>query len=332
MHASSMAKVTVVIPNWNGIRWLPGCLDGLAAQTFQDFDVILVDNGSTDGSVDYTRHAFPQVKIIRLRHNVGFAAAANAGIRASHSPYVALLNNDTVPRTLWLDALMDAIERSPPSVGSVASKMLRMENPELVDDAGDLLSWQGGAYKRGHGDRAAEYETPVEVFSACAGAALYRRQFLEDVGLFDERFWAYLEDVDVGLRGQLRGFRCEYVPTAEVLHHGQGSAIPGRRYVRLVTRNRLLLFLKNMPTRLLFAHSLKLAYGQLYFLLAHGRPLQSLAGYLMFLLEVPHVVRERRRHRRSQRITDAELSDRLLDGLRDPPLRQVVLQRPRRAA
>ncbi len=327
MRGCSEAKVTVVIPNWNGGRWLRGCLGGLANQTFEDFRVIVVDNGSTDDSVAYLRDDFPDVEVSCLDYNYGFARAVNEGIRATKSPYVALLNNDTVPRASWLASLVDAIERAPADIGSVASKMLRMEQPELVDDAGDLLSWQGGAYKRGHQSPAADYGTPVEVFSACAGAALYRRQFLTAIGMFDERFWAYLEDVDVGLRGQLRGFRCQYVPGAEVLHHGGGSEIPRPRYVRLMTRNRLLLFFKNMPLSLLWAHGHQFAYGQLYFLVAYGHPLQSLTGYLMFLTQLPHVWRERRKNRLSRRTDNAELSDRLLDGLREPPLRRVILRR-----
>ncbi len=331
MNASSQAKATVVIPNWNGARWLPGCLGGLAEQTFRDFHVVVVDGASHDGSVAYVRETFPAVHVLTLDRNYGFAAAANAGIRVNRSPYVVLLNNDTVPRPQWLGALVDAIEQAPDAVGSIASKMLSMNDPERVDDAGDLLTWQGAAYKRGHGCAAQEYDRPIEVFSACGGAALYRRVFLDDVGHFDERFFAYLEDVDLGLRGQLRGYRCLYAPNAEVLHHGYGSQTRRARYIRLVTRNRLLLLLKNVPAPLLLAHSLDLVYGQFYFVVAYGRPLQSLSGYLLFLRELPHVWRERRAILRNGRIANSDLASRLENGLRDPPLRQLLAQRLQRA-
>jgi GT2 family glycosyltransferase len=318
----------VVIPNWNGAAWLPGCLGALAAQTFRAFETVLVDNGSSDGSVALVRRDHPDVRVVTFGRNRGFAAAANAGIRAgAPTPYVALLNTDTRPRPGWLESLVAAMVRAGPEVGCLASRMLRMEDPAQVDDAGDGLSWHGVAFKRGHGEPAAAYAREEDVFSPCAGAALYRRPMLEEVGGFDERFFAYLEDVDLGLRCRLRGYRCRYVPGAEVLHHGHGAGIARGRYVRLTTRNRLALFAKSIPAPLLRRHVGRLAYGQWYFLVVSRRPLHSLLGYLGFALLLPHVLRERRRILTGRRIADEALDGMLARDLGAPTLRQALAAR-----
>lgn len=291
----NIAKVTIVIPVWNGAAWLPDCLRALEAQSFRDFAVTVVDNGSTDNSRALARAGFPRAELIVLDRNLGFAAAVNAGIRRCRSEYVALLNTDTRPGPAWLLNLVRVMDASEPDVWSLASRMLSMANPEIADDCGDVLSWQGAAGKRGHGLPAARFDQAEEVFSACAGAALYRRAILETLGGFDERFFAYLEDVDLGLRARLRGYRCLFVPAAEVLHQGHGSGMPHDRYVRLITRNRLMLLFKNIPGRLLVRHAFSLLYGQLFFLVMYRRPLSVLAGFLSFLVSLPHVLRERRK-------------------------------------
>jgi GT2 family glycosyltransferase len=316
-----------VIPNHNGAGWLPGCLDALSAQTFRDHEVLLVDNGSRDDSVPLLRERYAHVRLIALDRNTGFAAAVNVGIRAARGEYVALLNTDTRARPGWLAALVQALDQSSPDTGAVASRMLSMDDPSRIDDAGDAFSWTGAAEKLGHGEPASSRSQRGEVFSVCAGAALYRRSFLEAVQGFDERFFAYLEDVDLGLRGRLLGFRYVFEPAAEVLHKGGGSGLPRWDYVRLVTRNRLLLFGKSVPASLLLKHLPQLLYGQLYFLIAYRRPGASLAGYLAFVPCLPHVRRERRRVQASRRI-DVEAIDRLLTTrMREPPLRVLLRHR-----
>jgi GT2 family glycosyltransferase len=319
--------VSVVIPNLNGARWLPGCLDALASQTFQDHEVLLVDNGSTDASVPLLRERYGHVQLITLARNTGFAAAVNVGIRAARGEYVALLNTDTVAEPDWLAALVRALDQSPANTGAVASKMLSLDNPSCIDDAGDALSWTGAAEKRGHGEPARRFTQSDEVFSVCAGAALYRRSFLEAVQGFDEHFFAYLEDVDLGLRGRLLGYRYVFEPAALVLHQGQGSALPRAHYVRLVTRNRLMLFAKSVPLYLLLKHLPRLLYGQLYFLITYRKPGASLAGYASLLPCTPHVWRERRSTLRSRRIGLAELDRLLTIRMREPPLRVLLRRR-----
>lgn len=313
-------KVSVVIPNHNGAHWLSGCLEALAAQELRGSEVIVVDDGSTDGSAAILRERYPQVRLIALDRNTGFAAAVNVGIQAARGEHVALLNNDTVARPVWLGALVKTLENSPQDVGAVASKMLCFEDPHCVDDAGDALSWTGAAEKQGHGRPASEFMQSREVFSPCAGAALYRRSFLEATGGLDERFFAYLEDVDLGLRGRLLGYRYLFEPAAEVLHKGQGSEVTRARYVRLITRNRVMLFAKSVPFSLLFKHLPRLLYGQLYFFIAYRQPLQSLAGYGSLLLNVPHIFRERRRLAQSRRITPADFETMLSSKMSEPPL------------
>lgn len=327
---SAVSAVSVVIPNFNGAGFLSLCLDALEAQTFRDFEVILVDNGSTDESPAIVRKGYPDVRLISLTSNTGFASAVNTGVRASHAKYVALLNNDTVVQPDWLGALVRALDRSAPDVGAVQSLMLQLDDPGLVDDAGDILSWTGAAQKLGHGEPCARFGQPREIFSPCAGAALYRRSFLEDVGGFDDTFFAYLEDIDLGLRGRLAGYRYLFEPSAEVHHKGQGSAMPRGRYVRLSTRNRLMIFGKCVPLLLLLKHGLQLFYGQVYFFVACRKPLDSLAGYAGLVRVLPHVLRERRRIARGRQVSLPELDKMLAPTMHEPPLRSLLAGRIRR--
>jgi GT2 family glycosyltransferase len=321
---SPWPKVTVIIPNWNTRQWLPGCLDGLRAQNFRDFRILLVDNGSTDDSIALVKQHYPEVEILAFTENRGFAVAINAGIQQSCSKYVALLNVDTVPQPDWLASLVEVMEHSPSDVGSLASKMLILEHPDLLDDAGNVLSWYGSATKRGRGEPVENYAEMEEVFSACAGAAFYRRTFLETVGNFDESFVSYLEDVDLGLRGQLFGYRCLFVPQAKVFHQWQGSGIPRSKYVYLATRNRLTLLLKNIPWRLLFKYSSTLLYGQFYFFLVYKKPLHSLAGISSFLLALPRILDQRQIIQKHKKISNQTLEILLSHELGEPSLRDII--------
>jgi GT2 family glycosyltransferase len=320
----------VVIPNHNGTAWIPGCLSGLEVQEFRDFEVVFVDNGSTDDSVSRARELRPDIRLTVFERNRGFASAVNAGTTAARGEYVALLNTDTVARPLWLAALVSALDEADEDVGAVAPKMLRMDDPDTVDDAGDALFWTGAAEKVGHGRPASEYNTPREIFAPSGGASLYRRTFLEEMGGFDERFFAYLEDVDIALRGRLRGFRFLFEPAAEILHKGHGSDIPPSSYVRLVTRNRVLLFAKSIPLALLLRNLGTLLYGQFYFFVVYRRPLSSLIGYASLVPQLPHILRERRKMRPRVQVEAGELQERLGGRMSEPPLGEVLLRAVRR--
>jgi hypothetical protein len=314
--------VTVVVPTWNSGPWLPDCLEALARQTLQPREILVVDSASTDGSVA-ALSSVGSPRLLALPSNRGFAAAANAGWRAAGTPWVALLNPDTRPEPDWIRSLADAMAAADPEVWAVASKMLRMDDPGRVDDAGDQLSRFGAAVKRGHGEPEGDWNRADQVLSPCAGGALYRRAALAELGGFDESFESYLEDLDLGLRACLAGWRCRFEPRARVLHHGGGAGLARARYVRLVTCNRLLLLGKNLPATLLARHAARLARGQLYFLVAYHRPLASLLGYLRFLYRLPSMLSARRAIQRTRRASAAQVDACLLPTLGAPPLRQL---------
>ena len=240
-------QVTVVIPNYNGMKYLPRCLDSLARQTLKGMKVLVVENGSTDGSREFLQGR-PEVSVLYQEENLGFAGGVNAGIRAADTPYVILLNNDTEAFPGFAEALLREIRRSP-RIFSVSARMLRIQDPSEIDDAGDLMSLPGWAFQRGQGEKKERYGESCDVFSACAGAAIYRREALLSLGLFDERHFAYLEDLDLSWRAKRAGYWNRYCPAAEVLHYG--SATSGSRYnafkVRLASRNHVWLMYKNQP-------------------------------------------------------------------------------------
>jgi GT2 family glycosyltransferase len=288
----------VVIPNWNGERFLSTCLGSLRRQSLEDFDTVLVDNGSTDGSVAFVSRSFPEVRVLPLGENGGFSVAVNAGIRASRTEYVALLNNDTEVDPDWLRALVRAAD-SYPEAGSFASKLVDFNDRGILDGAGDVLRRSGLPYRLGHGepDRG-QYDEVTFVFGACAGAAMYRRSMLDEIGLFDEDFWANCEDGDLSFRAQLAGYRCLFVPGSVVYH--MGSATFGKRSAsstRLGTRNSLCLLVKNLPTPLVPGFVPFVVAGQLSRLVVTaatstlGAHLQGLAGAVRLL---PLMLRKRR--------------------------------------
>src|SRR3712207_6126046 len=216
-------RVTVVVPNWNGERFLSTCFGSLRLQSYTDFETVLVDNGSTDGSVAFVNRNFSEVRVLPLPENRGFSAAVNAGILSSDAEYVALLNNDTESDPGWLQAAVEAADAYP-EAGFFASKLVVFDDRRILDGAGDVLRRSGLPYRLGHGepDRG-QYDEAAFVFGACAGAAMYRRGMLDDIGLFDEDFFANCEDGDLSFRAQLAGYRCLYVPGSVVYHVGSAT-------------------------------------------------------------------------------------------------------------
>ncbi|MEZ5331668.1 MAG: glycosyltransferase [Thermoanaerobaculia bacterium] len=316
--------MTVVVPTWNSARWLPGCLAALRAQTLEPEEVLVVDSASTDGTIEALGEG-GSVRWLALSANHGFAAAANAGWRSARTPWVALLNPDTAPEAGWLRALAEALAASDARVWAIASKMLRMVDPDVVDDAGDSLTRFGAAVKRGHGEPERSWCEADDVLSPCAGAALYRRDVLE-ASVASTRLGAIWKTWISGCSAP-RGLALPPRAEARVLHQGGGSGLPRPHYVRLVTCNRLLLLLKDLPARLLVRHSLRLLRGQLYFLLAYHRPLASLQGYLRFLRLLPHTLRARRQVQGARRVAVEEVDGWLLRERGTPPLRSL-LRRP----
>lgn len=297
-------RVTVVIPSYNGETLLPGCLDALARQGYPSFRTVVVDNGSTDGSLGLLAARYPSVLVTPMGRNAGFAAAANAGIRRADTEFVSLLNNDTAADPGWLGALVAALDAYP-AFAFCASKMVDFRDRRIIDSAGHCLASNGRSVPRAflEEDRG-RHDEPAEVFGACAGAALYRRSLFDRTGLFDERFVSYKEDVDLDFRAQLADLRCLYVPSAVCRHIG--GATSGRRKsdlaVRLGTRNGIALFVKNMPAALL-PRTLPRLLLDLAFQLAHqtlrgGQAVPLLRGLLGGAAMLPHALRERRRIQR----------------------------------
>jgi GT2 family glycosyltransferase len=243
------ARATVVIPNWNGRRLLDLCLKSLRNQSFQDFETVVVDNGSTDDSIGFLEREFPEVNMISLEENRGFAAAVNSGIEASDTEFVVLLNNDTEQEERWLGELVGAADAHP-DAGHFASKLVDFHDRGVLDGAGDAMRLSGLPYRLGHGERdRGQFDEPGYVFGACAAAALYRKSLFEEVGHFDEDFVSYCEDGDLSFRAQLAGHRCFYVPGAVVYHMGRAST-GGKRSptaTRLGTQNSLSLLVKDLP-------------------------------------------------------------------------------------
>ena len=253
-------KVTIIIPNYNGLKFMEPCFKALRAQSDQNFELLVVDNGSTDGSVKWLEDH--QIPSIFLEENTGFSGAVNIGIRESVTPYVILLNNDTEPQPDYVKEMVKAIQRSP-KIFSVSSKMIQLYHKDLMDDAGDMYSVLGWAYQRGVGQKSSGYNKACRVFSACAGAAIYRREVFDKIGGFDEDHFAYLEDIDVGYRAKICGYENWYCPKAVAYHVGSGTS--GSKYnsfkVKLAARNNLYLNYKNMPLLQLILNSLPILAG-----------------------------------------------------------------------
>lgn len=292
--ARLMPRVSIVIPTWNQGELLAAALQSLRTQAFPDFDTVVVDNGSADGTLAMLAARFPEVRVVAFAENRGFAQATNAGLRAATGEILVCLNNDVECEPGWLAALVAALDRMP-DVGSVACKMMDAKRPGIIDCAGDAMSLR--AWNVGHGepDRPG-FAVGREILSACAGAAAYRRDLFDRIGMFDERYFAWFEDVDLGIRAQLAGFRCWYEPSAVVRHWGSATAATmSDRKVFLTVRNGLMLFFKTMPLRRV------IAWGPLVLLwpwadsFMTGRPFRvTVRAWFAFWPLLPAVLRARR--------------------------------------
>ena len=306
-------QIDIVIPNFNGKVFLPACLDSLQRQSYSEFHVIVVDNGSSDGSVELLRLKYPEVEVIALAENTGFSAAVNGGIQAATAPLIFLLNNDTELDEYCLERLIAAAE-SKLEFDFFASKMLNYHDRSVLDGAGDTFMRGGVGYRIGTMEKDSEYySTARQVFGACAGAALYRREFFEELGHFDEDFFAYLEDVDINLRANSRGKKCWYVPDARVYHIG--SATTGSKInsftVSLSTRNNLCLIVKNYPFSLLFRFAPAICIYQFFWLCFVIKKRQFVAyvqGLFKFIKIFPLMIGKRKSNLSAQTLDYHELA------------------------
>ena len=302
---SSNPEISIVIVTWNGRQYLDACLNAVAAQEEVTTETILVDNASTDGTAEYVRDRFPWVRVVSLSENRGFAGGNNAGVREARGRLVALLNNDTVADSGWLRALRRGIDERA-GFALAASRIVYMHDPAVIDSAGDgMLRW-GGAFKWHHGARVDAAGESREVFGVCGAACLLPKSVYEELGGFDEDFFASHEDVDLSYRARLLGYRCRYVADAVVRHHG--SATLGRMSARAVLhgqRNLEWVYVKNTPLALLVrtlpGHLVYNAAAAVHFVRS-GRGGSFLRAKLAALAGLPAMLGKRASIQRSRRV------------------------------
>lgn len=310
-----MDLVSVVIPNWNGAHLVKECLLSLSAQTYSPIEIILVDNGSTDHSLRIVKENFPEVIVLANQTNLGFSVAANQGIERSKGRFILLLNTDVTLDRHFVSEMVKLISRSS-DIGSVTGRLLKSSNgrSELIDSTGHLFFRNRLAADRGEGEEdKGQYNLVEEVFGACAAASLYRREMLEDVKVngeyFDRSFFAFLEDVDLNWRAQLRGWRCLYAPTAVGHHHRGGTAIRRSRLVEEHNyKNRYLMILKNDDI-------LSLVKNAHHFLLTDTlktlgllfRCPTALLGWLLVIKALPVTLKKRRIIQQNRKRSQAEV-------------------------
>jgi GT2 family glycosyltransferase len=319
-------RVSVVIPNLNGRDILAHCLVSLEQQRFKDFEVIVVDNGSTDDSVSNVRNGFPWVgKIIENPSNLGFARACNQGIEASSGEYVALLNNDTEAHPAWLEELVRSADANP-GVGMLASKTLMFDRRDVIDTTGHLFYPDG--LNRGRGRLEADsgqYDDETDVFFPSGCAALYRMSMFKEIGLFDEHHFAYGDDTDVGIRGRIAGWTCLFVPTAIVYHrYSMTTGEYSKTKAFLVERNRVWIVWKYFPAARMIASPfytlvryIYQAYGALSGKGATGKFASDHSALDLFFTVarayasafrgLPRVIGERRRMMKLRKVTGDEI-------------------------
>ncbi|MBE2239490.1 MAG: glycosyltransferase family 2 protein [Caldilineaceae bacterium] len=309
--------VSVIVPNYNGVRHLPVVLAALHRQRFTDFEVIVVDDASSDDSVALLESAYPDIRLIVNRHNAGFVQSCNTGAAAARGRLIVLLNSDTEPEPAWLAELVKAFVANP-HAATVTSKLLLFDRRDTLHTTGDMLGVDGiprnrGVWERDHG----QYDAATQVFSGCGGATAYRREVWEALGGFDETFWMYLEDVDFGFRARLAGWEAVFAPEARVYHRlsASGGDVLASYYVG---RNTLWLIAKNMPRTLLRRNAFAIVAGQLAVTLAALRNWRGAAararlrGQVDGLLGLPRQLQKRRTIQPRRQLEDDELASLLI--------------------
>lgn len=286
--------VDIIIVTWNGRDFLEPCLDAVKQLSYPDYSVIVVDNGSTDGTVELLKQAYPNVQCIELDKNTGFCHANNVGIAAAKGDYVALLNNDTKVSSSWLSALVNALEDRP-DYGFASSAMRQMNAPNTIDRVADAFSTAGFMWALGANETAETYPQPMDIFAASAGAALYRKAALDTVGTFDERYFAYVEDIDLSWRLQHAGFRGIYLPNAIVYHYGSGTS-QGRKnpwVVRQTVRNLWLTMSKNIPVMTGMRMAPRIFIYHLYWMFRFRCVWSYMRGWFSYIIREPMVYKDR---------------------------------------
>lgn len=317
-----MSRVVVVVPNWNGADKLIACLDSLQAQSLRPH-IFVIDNGSIDGSVGLIENSYPEVELIRHKKNKGYAGGVNPGFRRAiemGADYAAPFNNDAVADKDWLKNLVNYLDTHP-KAGIAACKLLSADG-KAIDSTGDYYSVWGLPWPRGRGETAiSKYDNETDIFGASGGASLYRVKMLEQVGLFDEDFFAYYEDVDLSFRARLSGWLVAYVPSAVVNHQLSATSSLIRGFATYQTlKNLPQLWLKNVPRRYLFRVGWRLAFAQTMFFgraITRGHAWAAIKGGLVFLWLLPKTLSKRSLIQKNKRVGDDYIWQLLLHDL--PP-------------
>lgn len=308
-------RVSVIILNFNGKRFLKECLDSVLNQTYRNYQIILVDNGSTDGSVEFIEKNYSEVKLIRNDKNFGFAEGNNIGIRRALEDatveYVALLNNDVKVDRNWLAELIAVAEKE--GVDMVGSKILFYDKP-LINSVGIMIRKEGEAEDIGFG-MVDTYSKVMEIFGPCAGAALYSRKLLEDINIdddyFDSDFFAYFEDVDLAFRARLLGYRCLFNPKAIIYHHWAGTAGKRSKFsIYYGKRNRHYLLIKDYPLQILIKHFLRIILIEIAIIghaVMEGEFIITLKGKLDAIRNLKKMLLKRKEIQAKKKVSDTEI-------------------------
>ena len=313
------SKVSVVIPNWNGKTLLPACLDALQRQTFSDFEIIVVDNGSRDGSLDLLSSRYPQVDVLSLPQNRGYAGGCNAGFEIAHGETLVALNTDTEVTSTWLEELLAALERHP-DAGMATPKVLLWDDRSRLHTTGDYVRTSGIPDSRGVWQRdEGQFDEQQYVFGASGVAPAYRSDMLRDVGLFDADFGSYCEDVDLSWRAQLAGYRCVYAPRS-VLYHRVSATGGGPVASFHVARNTIWMLAKNVPAMVWRRHRREMIAAQWRRSIEALRAWRGAAaratmrGQLAGVLGLPRFLRKRRQIQALRRVGDTYIESLLTPG------------------
>lgn len=313
--------IYIIIPNYNGFEHLKVCFDSLYKQTYKDFEIIFVDNGSDDNSVNFIQKEYPGVEIIKNKTNLGFAKSVNIGInyaiKEKNANCILLLNNDIECKDNFLEEMSKGFVTK--EIGSVACKMLNYFDRSILDDAGDFVKVNGSPFARGNGEKdIGQYDKEEFIIGACAGAALYKREVFEKVGLFDEDFISYYEDVDFALRMQLMGYKCYYNPKA-ICYHKRGATTKNNTgyQTMLCEKNLMALRIKNYPLITLLKYEFLFIAVRIQrywrFLHHHSFKLfsQAIKGYFLGILQIPKLFVKRMHIQRTKTINRKYFEDML---------------------
>lgn len=302
--------ISIIIPSWNGKDFLTHCLPSIKGQTQKDFEIIIVDNGSTDGSVEYIKQNFPDFKVIKLKHNLGFAPAINEGIKQAKGKYIALINNDTEIDKKCLEYLSKVLN-SRPEISFVAAKMLNFFQRDIIDSAGDYIEVTGHGNNIGQGEKDGPlYSKSGPTFLVTGGGSLIRRSVIDKVGLLDETYFAYYEDVDWCLRAQLQGFKGWYEPKAVIYHIHKATSSRAKSFTEyLQFRNMTMTIIKDYPTGLLLHNFnwLKIVLvniNTVRFLSTHGYFKQAIQAEIYIIRNLLRLLKERSTIQSQKKVDD----------------------------